>query len=589
MTDSTNEQNLNVIDDHSPATEETEDRLNFPTKLDIETSLNVFKYFWEFPEKKSEAATNLALRELFEITRLMFAPTKKEREKLQKEKKNLKKKEDQLLLNQSLIRTNRNFKLVGSNVTKGALLASGSENLEYPPKRGDLNEINKFIVDSDAKIQEDLKLQVGEAIMAQKNFESEVENTKKTVYFHYSRSCHICGSLYNKADDFYDQLCENCAIFNKLKRNVTMDLTGRIFLLTGARIKIGYCVCLKLLRMGATVLATTRFPHDAAKRLSKEEDFISFKDRIILFGLDFRDISMVHQFCAYVKKNFTRLDGIINNAAQTVRKPPSFYEHLIPFEVEELPEFISTCVKIVFINNGNENYYLKKHNSDADVNENQVSVIRSSIQVKSTSALMSQLELIPSDKKENNKILYPEGLLDRDDQQIDMSKSNSWKSLLGEISTVEMVECHAINTFVPFILISELTNLMKSTINSPIGSNEDKKWNKYVVNVSAMEGQFYRKKTDQHPHTNMAKAALNMLTRTSSSVLALDNIFMTSVDTGWITDENPIDQWKNRAGQPPPLDEVDACMRILDPILRGELKGEYLYGIFLKNYFPTRW
>ncbi|KAJ3222168.1 hypothetical protein HK099_002601 [Clydaea vesicula] len=467
MTDSTNEQNLNVIDDHSPATEETEDRLNFPTKLDIETSLNVFKYFWEFPEKKSEAATNLALRELFEITRLMFAPTKKEREKLQKEKKNLKKKEDQLLLNQSLIRTNRNFKLVGSNVTKGALLASGSENLEYPPKRGDLNEINKFIVDSDAKIQEDLKLQVGEAIMAQKNFESE----------------------------------------------------------------------------GATVLATTRFPHDAAKRLSKEEDFISFKDRIILFGLDFRDISMVHQFCAYVKKNFTRLDGIINNAAQTVRKPPSFYEHLIPFEVEELPEFISTCVKIVFINNGNENYYLKKHNSDADVNENQVSVIRSSIQVKSTSALMSQLELIPSDKKENNKILYPEGLLDRDDQQIDMSKSNSWKSLLGEISTVEMVECHAINTFVPFILISELTNLMKSTINSPIGSSGDKKWNKYVVNVSAMEGQFYRKKTDQHPHTNMAKAALNMLTRTSSSVLALDNIFMTSVDTGWITDENPIDQW----------------------------------------------
>lgn len=111
------------------------------------------------------------------------------------------------------------------------------------------------------------------------------------------------------------------------------------------------------------------------------------------------------------------------------------------------------------------------------------------------------------------------------------------------------------------------------------------------MNVSAVEGRFaVRNKTGGHPHTNMAKAALNMLTRTSARELAAQGVHMCSVDTGWITDENPAPR-KARiaaAGTRTPLDIVDGAARVYDPIVRGEA-GAPVSGVFLKDYRVADW
>jgi NAD(P)-dependent dehydrogenase (short-subunit alcohol dehydrogenase family) len=262
---------------------------------------------------------------------------------------------------------------------------------------------------------------------------------------------------------------------------------------------------------------------------------------------------------------------------------------MIPCESEDVDKRILDVISVIdVVKNGGETRFLEQDGGKDSglVNEVQ-SLANVGINSMSASAGMSQVELIASDGK-GGEAQYPTGFLDRDDQQLDMQRENSWTLSLSQITTVEMVECTAINTFAPFILCNELVGMMR------LSERKDR----FIVNVSAMEGQFYRRKTHDHPHTNMAKAAFNMLTRTSAGGLMQENIFMTSVDTGWITDEKPVDQWDQRQA-PPPLgmglgrlicvDEVDAAMRIIDPILEGVNGGELKWGVFLKNYFPTRW
>ena len=197
-------------------------------------------------------------------------------------------------------------------------------------------------------------------------------------------------------------------------------------------------------------------------------------------------------------------------------------------------------------------------------------------------AELSQIALAPGDAEMGSE-MFPTGRLDQDLQQVDLRAINSWRLRLADVPTVELLEVHLVNAVAPFILNARLKPLM---LRVPTRD-------KHIVNVSAMEGVFYRAfKTDKHPHTNMAKAALNMLTRTSARDYARDGIHMNSVDTGWITDEDPVEIAERKTaelGFRPPLDAIDAAARICDPIFTGLLTGEHLWGNFLKDYQIANW
>jgi hypothetical protein len=198
------------------------------------------------------------------------------------------------------------------------------------------------------------------------------------------------------------------------------------------------------------------------------------------------------------------------------------------------------------------------------------------------SAQLSQIAYGHDDAKVSEE-LFPKGKLDCDLQQVDLRTTNSWRLRIGEIPTMEMLEVQLVNAVAPFVLCNRLASLMR----------RDYTGQKHIVNVTAMEGKFFRfRKDDRHPHTNMAKAALNMMTHTSAEDLARDGIYMNAVDTGWVTDEDPADLSlfkQNVHDFQPPLDIVDGAARVCDPFFDGILTGKHWCGKFLKDYFPLDW
>jgi len=163
---------------------------------------------------------------------------------------------------------------------------------------------------------------------------------------------------------------------------------------------------------------------------------------------------------------------------------------------------------------------------------------------------------------------------------------------LEEVETPEVAEVFAINALAPFVMNAKLLPLMKRTAARKEGSEGASSTDVYIVNVSAMEGKFHRYKSPYHPHTNMAKAALNMMTRTSAADLAKQGVLMCAVDTGWINDENPLERAKSYAEAhdfQTPIDEIDAAARILDPVAVGRNDGARISGVFLKDYHVTEW
>jgi len=391
-------------------------------------------------------------------------------------------------------------------------------------------------------------------------------------------ACYVCKQPFAKVHRYYDSLCESCGDFNYLKREQTADLAGHHAVVTGARVKIGYQAALKLLRAGAHVIVTTRFPVDAASRYAKEADFLDFRARLQILGLDLRHTPSVELFTRFLGERLPRLDYILNNACQTVRRPAGFFRHLLEVEAAPLASLPAEWRGVLASHDELCRALGSPHERAPHA---LVAAATGQSEGLVHSAAFSQRRYLDEDYR-SGETLFPANRYDEDLQQVDLRETNSWRLRLHEVETPELLEVHLVNAIAPYILNARLKPLMVATDGR----------DKHVVNVSAMEGQFYRMtKTDKHPHTNMAKAALNMMTRTSAPDFVKDSIHMNAVDTGWVTDEDPAVHAVRKAelGFSPPLDVIDGAARIVDPIFVGRLTGEHVWGQFLKDYKPAPW
>ena len=375
---------------------------------------------------------------------------------------------------------------------------------------------------------------------------------------HRARACYICKTRYRDVDAFYHQLCPTCAAFNWGKRDEHVELSGRRALLTGGRAKIGMYIALRLLRDGAALTVTTRFPHDAVRRFTAMPDSGTWLHRLRVVGLDLRDPHQVVELAESVAADGP-LDVLVNNAAQTVRRSAASYAQLAA--AEHAAESLETAVPILDLRS-------PAAEIEGAIGRRLTGDAVTALALTSGSASLARVE--------RGIAIDAGGLVP------DLAAHNSWSQKVEEVDAVEMLEVQLCNSVAPFILISRLR---PSLAASPHRRT-------YVVNVSAMEGQFSRRyKGPGHPHTNMAKAALNMLTRTSAQeMLEQDGILMTAVDTGWITDErpHPTKARLHDEGFHAPLDLVDGAARVYDPIVQGE-RGTDLSGVFLKDFVPSPW
>ncbi|MET7877485.1 SDR family NAD(P)-dependent oxidoreductase [Micromonospora profundi] len=379
---------------------------------------------------------------------------------------------------------------------------------------------------------------------------------------HNPRGCYVCKQRYREVDAFYHQLCPSCAALNRQRRDARTDLTGRRALLTGGRAKIGMYIALRLLRDGAHTTVTTRFPHDAVRRFAAMPDSADWLHRLRIVGIDLRDPAQVIALADSVSSQGP-LDILINNAAQTVRRSPGAYAQLVAAEAAALPD--GPLPELIT--------FAKPGGSPAG------SLTAAAESTALTPHALTALALTSGSASPER--IAASTAIDAGGLVPDLDSVNSWVQRVHEVDPVELLEVQLCNVTAPFVLVSRLRPAMAAATAR----------RKYIVNVSAMEGQFGRGyKGPGHPHTNMAKAALNMLTRTSAEEMLTDGILMTSVDTGWITDERPHPTKMRLAdeGFHAPLDLVDGAARVYDPIVRGE-QGEDLYGCFLKDYAPCAW
>ncbi|MGW1781218.1 SDR family NAD(P)-dependent oxidoreductase [Streptomyces sp. NPDC002143] len=357
--------------------------------------------------------------------------------------------------------------------------------------------------------------------------------------FRRPRTCYVCKTPYREVDTFYHRLCPDCAADNTRRRSLSTDLGGRRVLLTGGRVKIGFRLALMMLRDGAETVVTSRFPHDTVRRFRAEPGSAQWLDRLTVLAVDLRDPRQVLGLCEELRQEGEPFDILVNNAAQTVRRPPQSYALLAAGEYDALPEGARRAPGFT--------------------------------SMRMLEGLGGSVSALPAALREADEA----GLLP------DPSPENSWSARLGALDPAEVLETQLVNALAPALLCDRLLPLLLASPHP----------RRYVVNVTAVEGRFaVRNKMPGHPHTNMAKAALNMLTRTSAAALAEQGVHMCAVDTGWITDENPAPKKARMAGAGfrTPLDIVDGAARVYDPIVRGEA-GHPVSGVFLKDYQEAQW
>lgn len=379
------------------------------------------------------------------------------------------------------------------------------------------------------------------ALAGVSDFYDDEKNDTQLTKLQIPKNCYCCNQSYQYAHSFYTRLCPKCADENYEKRFLSTDLSGRNAILTGGRVKVGFAAALKLLRNGANLVLTTRFPALALETLQQEPDYEDWKARLWVYGLDLRNLKAIQEFIDFYKSNFETLDILINNAAQTIKYPDEYYLPIIKRENEMLVEL--------------------KNDKKLIPNKTEISTE------------IGKLEY--AHNEETNVALTRFG------QPVDNRDKTSWNSTLEEVSMYELVEVNLINHIAPYFLIKELKPLMKDSSFKE----------KFIINVTSSEGIFsYDNKTMFHPHTNMTKAALNMMTLTSAKEFEKDQIYMTAVDVGWISTgaKESLRKKQFEQGYIPPLDSVDGAARILHPIVEG-INGNFFSGVLLKNYKINNW
>nr|WP_042376466.1 SDR family NAD(P)-dependent oxidoreductase [Streptacidiphilus melanogenes] len=374
--------------------------------------------------------------------------------------------------------------------------------------------------------------------------------------FHKPRCCYVCKEPYRQVDGFYHLLCPACAKDNAARRGLTTDLRGRRALLTGGRVKIGFQLALMMLRDGAELIVTSRFPHDTVRRFQAVPGSEEWLDRLTVVGIDLRDPRQVLGFCEELREDGRPLDILVNNAAQTLRRPPESYALLAAGELTAPTPTLRGQVR-------------------SAPGFRPMPALTPAWPTAELEAVGGPLPQARADAPTRLQPADEAGLLP------DLAPENSWSVRLGGLDPAELLETQLVNSVAPALLCDRLLPLL---LASPHPA-------RYIVNVTAVEGRFaVRNKTARHPHTNMAKAALNMLTRTSAEELARQGVHMCAVDTGWITDENPAPKkaYESARGFRTPLDVVDGAARVYDPIVRGEA-GHPVSGVFLKDYRVADW
>jgi NAD(P)-dependent dehydrogenase (short-subunit alcohol dehydrogenase family) len=412
-------------------------------------------------------------------------------------------------------------------------------NTSEKKKADELSEHAKYIIPLTAKLNSVLR-QKTNGVCNQEYKKTEINKpgqTKKSKYI----GCYSCKVGLWRDDmrhKVYTNMCWLCGNINFSKRDFKKDLTGKIAIVTGGRVKIGYETAIRLLRNNCVVIVTSRFVDDCLERYEKDPKFNEFKQNLFIYQLNMLNGNSVKKFVQYIFDNFSKIDYLINNAAQTIKRPKEFFLHLLD-KIDE-----------------------DKHKGKSSI------VYRDNEELK---LLDLGNKLMLGYEKYEISTLFPKGELDQFGQQIDLRTENSWMLEAEHVDLAELAEVYIINSIGPYVLSTQLKPLMTKT-------GRDHSW---VINVTSMEGVFnWDKKPSRHPHTNMAKAALNMFTRTSGQHYATSNIIMVCVDTGWNNPQQP-----NSYDFETPIDCADGAARILDPIYRELKKHSVLY----KNYEIHPW
>lgn len=396
-----------------------------------------------------------------------------------------------------------------------------------------------------------------------------------------SRRCYICRHLLLPSDahHLYASLCRPCGTFNLSASELSvpshLNLFGKTVLVTGGRINLGFHTARRLLRCGANVIVSSRYPRDAELRFSRQHDFDEWSPRLRVVGADFRTAKDAFQLVTTVKRLLqewtnSKLDILINNAAQTLTDSIKSEVKAITREEDLREEVGKNSISSRRVLDSNHPYEPKVRGgmlaSWAGL-EGPMTKLEIDNGVSNPDANSSAESKINAKQK---------GLSGSAEET--MGKS-SWVQTANEIPYEDIISAFSVNSFVPLILCRELLPLMGNEMS--IGTTTVRPLG-YIINVSSREGIFEdgKGKREYHVHTNMSKAAINMITETEAGAAWKRRVAMNSVDPGYMS---AAPEFQSEGGCP--IGFEDGAARIMWPIAIGEQKdGMIIRGRFLKHF-----